>query len=72
LKQENNVSLICEESDLYHKIIGFKLPDFNDAKSIVVKAARNFSGIKVQSWDVALTSNGPTNINLRFALDFFN
>lgn len=69
LKQENNVSLICEESDLYHKIIGFKLPDFNDAKSIVVKAARNFSGIKVQSWDVALTSNGPIVLEVNYGGD---
>jgi len=69
LKQETDVAQISEESDLYDKIIGFKLPDFDKSKAVVSKAARNFAGIKVQSWDVALTSNGPTVLEVNYGGD---
>lgn len=69
LKQENDVVTIGSRSDLHDKIIGFKLPDFKDAENVVLKAARNFAGIKVQSWDVAFTNNGPVILEMNYGGD---
>ena len=38
---------------------GFQLPDWNEAVAAVLNASRAFPGIVIQSWDVALTDNGP-------------
>ena len=69
LKQESDVEAISNSSDLHDKIIGFKLPDFKDAESLVMKAARNLAGIKVQSWDVAFTNNGPVLLEVNYGGD---
>jgi len=69
LKQESDVEAISNSNDLHDKIIGFKLPDFKDAESLVIKAARNLAGIKVQSWDVAFTNNGPVLLEVNYGGD---
>lgn len=69
LKQENDVVEVGEASDLHDKIIAFKLPDFGQAKQTVIKAARNFAGIKVQSWDVAFTNRGPVVLEVNYGGD---
>jgi len=42
------------------QIDGARLPDFNAAKTIIEKAAEVFPNQHIQSWDVALTDNGPS------------
>lgn len=69
LKQEDHVASISKKSDLHDKLIGFKLPEFDNAKKTVLRAARNFAGIKVQSWDVAFTTRGPVMLEVNYGGD---
>jgi hypothetical protein len=48
-----------------HKpIIGFRLPDWDRAKSLVRSAAVHFAGLRLQNWDVALSPHGPVLVEL--------
>lgn len=38
---------------------GFKLPYFDDVKSLVVRAASLMPGLRIIGWDVAFSENGP-------------
>ncbi len=38
---------------------GFRLPDWDVAMQMCLRAARLFPGFHVQSWDIALTTRGP-------------
>ena len=69
LKQENAVVEIPAGGELYDKMIGFNLPQFEESKNVVLKAARNFTGIKVQSWDVAFTKKGPIVLEVNYGGD---
>ena len=69
LKHENAVAEIAVGAELYDKIIGFRLPEFEKSKNVVLKAARNFAGIKVQSWDVAFTTKGPVVLEVNYGGD---
>lgn len=40
-------------------LIGFKLPDWDEAIDLVLSAARAIPGLPIQAWDIALTSKGP-------------
>lgn len=42
------------------KICGFKIPCFNEAKSMVIEAAKLSENVRYVGWDVAITKNGPT------------
>lgn len=41
------------------KLAGFAVPDFAAAAAMCSQAARHFRGVRTQSWDVALTADGP-------------
>lgn len=69
LKQENAVVEMSAGGELYDRIIGFNLPEFEESKHVVLKAARNFAGIKVQSWDVAFTTKGPAVLEVNYGGD---
>lgn len=51
------------------KIVGFKMPDFEKAMNTVLEAARFLPGIRVQSWDVAFTENGPVLLEVNYGGD---
>ncbi len=42
------------------KIRGFKIPFFEEAKNMVVEAAKLSEHVRYVGWDVAITNNGPT------------
>jgi hypothetical protein len=50
-------------------LVGLALPDFQAARSLCLEAAGHFSGIRTQSWDVALTGGGPVLLELNFGGD---
>jgi hypothetical protein len=48
---------------------GSALPDFASARTLCLDAAAHFAGIRTQSWDVALTADGPVLLELNFGGD---
>ena len=48
---------------------GFEIPDFQATKKLLAKAAGHFPGIRTQSWDIAITKNGPVLMELNFGGD---
>ena len=46
------------------RLTGIPLPDWGDMKSLCLKAAILFPGLRLQHWDVALTDSGPVLIEL--------
>jgi hypothetical protein len=55
--------------DTGRPIIGAEIPDWNQVKEIVVAAGPLFAGIRSQSWDVALTEDGPVLLEVNFGGD---
>lgn len=51
------------------KILDFTLPEFENAKKTVLAAARFLPAVRVQSWDVALTRDGPVLLEVNFGGD---
>lgn len=45
-------------------LIGLALPDWEQAKRLCLRAAAMFPGIRTQSWDIALTDEGPVVLEL--------
>lgn len=50
-------------------LVGRAVPDWERATTLVLDAARLFPAIRTQSWDVALTDNGPVLLELNFGGD---
>ena len=48
---------------------GFEIPDFQAARKLLTAAASHFPGIRTQSWDVAVTNDGPVLMELNFGGD---
>jgi hypothetical protein len=55
--------------DTQHAIVGAKIPDWGRLQDLVLAAAPVFSGIRTQSWDVALTEAGPVLLEVNFGGD---
>lgn len=55
---------IEKHPDTGKALIGFALPDWNEAVTTVREATRHFPGLGIQNWDVALTPSGPVLIEL--------
>lgn len=49
--------------------LGFELPDFQESVALACQASRHFPGIRTQSWDVAMSDNGPVLMELNFGGD---
>jgi hypothetical protein len=45
-------------------LLGFVLPDWQGAKTLVTDAAQHFPGLGIQNWDVALCPAGPVLLEL--------
>jgi hypothetical protein len=50
-------------------LAGMVLPDWERAKALCIRAASTLPGIHTQSWDIALTRDGPTLIEVNFGGD---
>lgn len=48
---------------------GMKLPDWQKVLGLVRDAPRYFSGVKTQSWDIALTTRGPIALEMNWGGD---
>jgi glutathione synthase/RimK-type ligase-like ATP-grasp enzyme len=68
-KNEHHVAEVKQGEALYKSLIGFQLPDFEDAKNVVILAAKQLPGIKVQSWDVAFSDKGPVMLEVNYGGD---
>jgi hypothetical protein len=52
--------------DTGERLIGVQLPDWDRAVALCLHAAAAFPGIRYQAWDLALTPDGPTIVELNF------
>lgn len=50
-------------------LIGYTLPFWNDARRLVLDAARHFPALRIQNWDVAFCDAGPVLIELNTEAD---
>lgn len=50
-------------------LVGTALPDFARAAELCLTAARAFPGVRTQSWDVAITPDGPVLLEVNFGGD---
>ncbi len=55
-----SVETLGKHPDTNVDIEGAVLPDFDEAKAIIEKAAQIYPNLHIQSWDVALTDQGPS------------
>jgi hypothetical protein len=51
------------------RLAGATLPQFEETMALVRRAAAAFSGIRTQSWDIALSDTGPVVMELNFGGD---
>lgn len=57
IDREDNI--FAEHPISKHKIVGFKVPMFNDAVELVKEAAKVVPEVRYVGWDVAISENGP-------------
>jgi len=55
--------------DTGHKLAGMSLPDWGPATELCLKTASMFPGIRTQSWDIALSAQGPIVLEMNFGGD---
>lgn len=58
-----------EHPDTKRPIRGMVLPDWEKAKALCLEAAATLPGIRTQSWDIALTEEGPAIIETNWGGD---
>jgi len=69
IKTPERTELIAGGAKGGNKLLEFTLPEFEVAKATVLKASRFLPGIRVQSWDVAITTRGPVLLEVNFGGD---
>lgn len=62
--KKNRRKTVPRHPDTGEEIIGFALPDWQQAKEMCMSAAPLFPGIMYQSWDIAFTDMGPQPIEV--------
>ncbi len=60
---------ITEHPDTGQPIVGLELPDWQAALDLCLAAAATLPAIRTQSWDIALTSQGPVLVEANFGGD---
>jgi hypothetical protein len=63
-KNQTRLQTISTHPDTGEQIIGFSVPDWQQAKDMCIQAAPLFPGIRYQSWDIAFTDQGPQTIEV--------
>lgn len=51
------------------RLVGLAIPNFDEVRRTALKAASIFPGVRTQSWDVALTPEGPVPLEFNFGGD---
>ncbi|MEM9330011.1 MAG: sugar-transfer associated ATP-grasp domain-containing protein [Pseudomonadota bacterium] len=69
LKSDTGVTELKKNDPQAKTLFDFTLPDFEKAKDCVLKGARFMPGVRVQSWDVAITTKGPILLEVNFGGD---
>jgi hypothetical protein len=65
----SNLKVVEREPASGINLVGFAIPHFRAAQSLCLQAAVHFRGIRTQSWDVALTADGPVLLEMNFGGD---
>ena len=63
------LSTVETHPDTDVRLAGATLPQFDEAMALVGRAAAAFPGIRTQSWDIALSDQGPIAMELNFGGD---
>lgn len=69
VKKEAGFSKVCVHPITKQKFSDMQLDNWSEACQMVLSAATLFPGIRTQSWDVALTSDGPVLMELNWGGD---
>ena len=69
-KRRGQLETVLEHPDTGCNLVGRQVTDWHAAKKLCEEAAALFPGIRLQSWDVAFTDNGPQVIETNQAGDF--
>jgi Sugar-transfer associated ATP-grasp len=56
--------------DTDQPLVGATLPDWSLLTGLCLEAARAFSGLRMQAWDIALTDRGPVLVEVNIGGDF--
>jgi hypothetical protein len=65
----SNLRVISSDPAGGTDLIGLAVPHFAAAQALCLQAAVHFRGVRTQSWDVALTADGPVLLELNFGGD---
>lgn len=69
LKTKEGIRQVTENDSAASGLLGFALPEFDQARETVLRASRILPGVKVQSWDIAVTDKGPIALEVNFGGD---
>lgn len=61
--------VVGDDGSQLSRLVGSKIPYWNDICALVVEAATVFSPVRTQSWDVAISSDGPVLMEFNFGGD---
>lgn len=63
-KNGSRLETVANHPDTGAPIIGFTVPDWQQAVALCIQAAPLFPGINYQSWDIAFTDSGPQTMEV--------
>lgn len=69
-KRGGKLKTVADHPDTGRPLIRMPVPDWEAAKHLCLGAAPLFPGVRLQSWDIAFTDDGPQVIELNCAGDF--
>jgi len=61
--------VVGDDGSQLSRLLGSKIPYWSDICALVVKAATVFSPVRTQSWDIAISSDGPVLMEFNFGGD---
>jgi len=62
-------SEVTHHPDTKQQLLGWTLPDWQQAMAMCLSAATHFPGLKLQNWDIAFCSQGPVLMELNTEAD---
>ncbi|MFV0296875.1 MAG: sugar-transfer associated ATP-grasp domain-containing protein, partial [Hyphomicrobiaceae bacterium] len=75
LRVQSGAGLAATEPEAHpdtgETMIGFKIPHFEEAKALAIRAHKVFKEINLIGWDMAITANGPVIVEPNITPDFF-
>jgi len=65
----NGHEVVGDDGSQLSRLLGSKIPYWSDICALVVKAATVFPPVRTQSWDIAISSDGPVLMEFNFGGD---